>query len=107
MIKPHSCNRCKADIKFSNRKPFNMDGTPHRCMAGSATREPPKATDNQQAVLFAMAAMNAIISGQIQAGGVDHVHRMNFHDVADAAWQAAAAMISAEKNYREDFGGDQ
>ena len=97
----YACNRCEATIFFSNKKPFNDDGTAHRCTGRPP--EPPPATQNQTAVLFAMGAMNAIITAQIQAGGVDYIHHMNFHDVADAAWQAAAAMVGAERNHRHEF----
>lgn len=96
----YSCNFCKSPIKFNQRKPFNLDGTPHRCKSSA---EPHKEAMPQQAMLFAMAAMNAIISGSIQSGGVDFIHHMNFYDVADAAWQASAAMVKREEDYRDEI----
>lgn len=103
--KLYTCNFCKEQITFSNRKPYNTNGTPHRCKGnGKATEKEPEIP--QQATLYAMAAMGAIISAQIQKGGIDHIHHMNFYDVADAAWQAASAMVKGEKNYRHEFGGD-
>lgn len=99
----YECKFCRANIKFSQRKAFNLDGTPHRCNPGQRGSEAADSAETPPAALFAMAAMNAIISAQIQKGGIDHIHHMNFHDVADAAWQAAAAMVSAEKNYRDEF----
>lgn len=111
-VKPraYKCNNCHQPITFSNRKPFNVDGTPHRCMGKNARPgkvEPEKATDNHAATLFALSAMNAIINSQIQAFGGDHIHRMNFHDVADASWQAAVAMLRAERNYRDEIAASQ
>jgi hypothetical protein len=97
----YSCNRCSASIYFAKRKPFNEDGTPHRCICKPQAQPP--ATSNQTAVLFAMGAMNAIIGAQIKVGGIDHIHHMNFYDVADASWQMAAAMVKAEANYRDEF----
>lgn len=94
----YKCNFCGKSIKFSNRKALNLDGSPHKCKTANQQK-----SDTTQATLFAMAAMNAIISGQIQSAGVNHIHQMNFHDVADAAWQAAAAMISAEQNYIDEI----
>lgn len=104
----YACNHCSAPITFVNRRPMNIDGTPHRCLGRNAKQQSPvpipSALDNSAAVLFAMSAMNAIIQGQIQAGGIDHIHHMNFYDVADASWRMASAMVSAEKNYRDEFG---
>src|SRR5690606_27926811 len=74
--KPFPCRFCGSTINFNNRKPFNVDGSPHRCMRREDSAPPPA---GQEATLYAMAAMNAIINGQIQSGGVDHIHRMNFH----------------------------
>lgn len=95
----YKCNRCRHPITFKNKKPFNQDGTAHRCIAKSQSETDPP----PQAAMFAMAAMNAIINGQIQAGGVDFIHRMNFYDVADSAWQVAAAMVKREKDYRDEI----
>lgn len=103
--RPYTCNFCKKPISFSNRKPFNSDGSPHKCKGKQDNEPEAKATDNTAATLFAMSAMNAIITAQIQKFGGDYVHHMNFHDVADASWQAASAMVNAEKNYRHEFGG--
>jgi len=98
--KSFTCRFCGSAISFNNRKPFNVDGSPHRCMRREDSAPP---SVSQEATLYAMAAMNAIISGQIQSGGVDHIHRMNFHDVADAAWQVAVAMVKAEENHRHEL----
>ncbi|HEX5362358.1 MAG TPA: hypothetical protein VFW49_14930 [Fluviicoccus sp.] len=98
------CKFCQQPITFSNRKPYNKDGTPHRC---KRTEKADATTESQpQAALFAMAAMNAIINASIQAGGVDYIHHMNFYDVADAAWRMAAAMVNSEKNHRSEFGSE-
>lgn len=102
--KSYTCNFCKQPIKFSQRKAFNKDGTPHRCK--SAQTAETKATP-ETATLFAMAAMNAIINASIQAAGVDYIHSMNFYDVADAAWKVSAAMIRKEEEYRDEFGGSK
>lgn len=103
----YKCRYCDAPISFKNRKPFNSDGSAHRCRAESNAKAPADKAD-LQAVLFATGAMSAIISGQIQAAGVDHIHHMNFYDVADAAWRVAAAMVSRERVYREELAdGDQ
>ena len=99
--KAYTCNFCREPITFNQRKALNKDGTPHRCK--TTGRAHPSAEANTQATLYAMAAMNAIISGSIHSGGVDHIHRMNFYDVADAAWQCAAAMVKSERNYRDDI----
>jgi|GEM_PF-2550984 len=104
---PYKCRFCKSEISFKNRKPLNPDGTAHHCKAYRAEKQAPAPAvpADPQPMLYALAAMNAIIGGQIQAGGVNFIHSMNFHDVADAAWQVAAAMVSAEKNHRDEFGG--
>lgn len=99
--KNYTCHSCKAPIGFKDRKPINKDGTPHRCGQNRPAEPKP---DTTQATLFAMAAMNAIVSAQIQAGGVDHIHHMNFYDVADAAWRLAAAMTKREGEYRNEIG---
>jgi len=99
--KKYTCHSCKAPINFKDRKPINKDGTPHRCLQKRAAEPEPVAP---QAALFAMAAMNAIVSAQIQAGGVDHIHHMNFYDVADASWRLAAAMTKREREYRNEIG---
>jgi hypothetical protein len=101
--KAYTCNFCQQPIVFNQRKPFNKDGTPHRCRSGQQPQEAKETP--QQATLFAMAAMNAIINASIQVGGVDFIHSMNFYDVADASWRAAAAMVSREKAYSDEFGG--
>lgn len=102
----YSCNFCKAPISFSSRKPFNPDGTQHRCKSKGQEQQPdPKPSENPQVALYVMSAMNAIISGQIQKFGGDYIHHMNFNDVADASWRAAAAMVKAEENYRYEFQG--
>ena len=101
--KGYTCNFCSQPIKFMQRKAFNKDGSPHRCKTGQRQKEQPPETP-QQATLFAMAAMNAIINASIQAAGIDHLHRMNFYDVADASWRMAAAMVSKEQAYREEIG---
>lgn len=99
--KAYTCHSCKAPIDFKDRKPINKDGTPHRC--GSKRQAEPEQAS--QAALFAMAAMNAIVNAQIQAGGVDHIHHMNFYDVADAAWRLSAAMVKRECEFRHEMGG--
>lgn len=97
----YTCNFCRQPINFSNRKPVNKDGSPHRCRSGTTTKE--KQPAQPQATLFAMAAMNAIINAQIQVGGVDFIHTMNFYDIADASWRVAAAMVSKEKAFAEEY----
>lgn len=105
--KAYTCNFCKAPINFNQRKAFNKDGTPHRCRTadGALKAQEPQPAD-QQATLFAMAAMNAIINASIQSGGVDYIHSMNFYDVADASWRVAAAMVSKEQSFRDEYGSD-
>lgn len=99
----YTCNFCRQPINFSNRKPFNKDGSPHRCKSGAAANEKQSPQGGQpQATLFAMAAMNAIINAQIQVGGVDYIHAMNFYDIADASWRVAAAMVSKEKAFADE-----
>lgn len=95
----YTCNFCREPINFSNRKPLNKDGSPHRCKSRASAE---KEQAQPQASLFAMAAMNAIINAQIQAGGVDYIHTMNFYDIADAAWRVAAAMVSKEKAFADE-----
>lgn len=100
----YTCNFCHEPINFRNRKPFNNDGSPHRCKARSpADKGQLHQGEQPQATLFAMAAMNAIINAQIQVGGIDHIHAMNFYDIADASWRVAAAMVSKEKVYAEEY----
>lgn len=97
--KVYRCKSCNGGIKFSGGKAFNhVDGTPHRCYKKKEAPPVP-----QDGTLFALGAMNAIVNAQIQAGGVDFIHRMNFYDVADSAWRLAAAMHKKEKEFREDF----
>jgi len=99
----YTCNFCHEPINFSNRKPINKDGSPHRCKARVPGDKSQAAQSEQpQATLFAMAAMNAIINAQIQAGGVDFIHAMNFYDIADASWRVAAAMVSKEKAFADE-----
>lgn len=98
---PYKCKFCQETIKFQNRKALNPNGTPHRCRADGKGSEYDSVA--HQANLFALGAMNAIMSAQIKVGGVDFIHHMNFQDIADASWQAAAAMISAEKNFRNEI----
>lgn len=100
----HMCNFCRQPINFSNRKPFNKDGSPHRCKSSAtANKEQPPQYDKPQAAVFALAAMNAIINAQIQVGGIDHIHVMNFYDIADVSWRVAAAMVSKEKAFSEEY----
>ena len=100
----YKCNHCSVSITFRQRKPFNQDGTPHRCLGRNAPkRDQPPLTENGAVTLFAMGAMQAIIQGQIAAGGVDFIHHMNFYDVADAAWRLAVTMKNKEKEYRDDI----
>lgn len=99
----YTCNFCRQPINFSNRKPFNKDGSPHRCKSGAtANKNESPQTEQPQATLFAMAAMNAFINAQIQVGGIDFIHHMNFYDIADASWRVAAAMVSKEKVFAEE-----
>lgn len=103
----YKCNHCSNPITFKQRKPFNQDGTPHRCLGRNApNREQPPLTENGAVTLFAMGAMQAIVQGQIAAGGVDFIHHMNFYDVADAAWRLAVTMKNKEKEYRGDITED-
>lgn len=102
----YQCTFCQQPIRFKDRIPYNQDGSRHTCKRdGAAPGKAEPAEVPQEAKLYAMAAMNAIISASIQSGGVDFVHKLYFPDVADAAWRAAAAMVEAEKNYRDEFGG--
>lgn len=102
----YQCYRCRYPITFTNKKPFNEDGTPHRCIANShKSPKQPIPPAPHEATLYALAAMNAIINGQIQAGGVDFIHHMHFGDVADAAWRMAAEMARAERQHRDEFIG--
>lgn len=95
----YQCKNCQGQIFFKAKKAFNKDGSPHLCLG----KKPENRLAPQEAVLYAMAAMNAIVNAQIQAGGVDFIHHMNFYDVADAAWRLASAMHSSEKNFRGEF----
>lgn len=103
----YQCKFCRSEITFKQRKPFNPDGTPHRCKSGGVQGSSMEEKETPpQAVLFAMSAMNAIVNASIQAGGVDYIHHMNFYDVADASWRLAAAMVSSEKQFRREFGDE-
>jgi len=98
----YECRFCGKPITFVQRKAYEPGGGLHRCQRDAkAGQHSHDSKPPEQATLFAMAAMNAIINGQIQAGGVDFIHSMNFHDVADAAWRIAAAMVHGEKNYQD------
>lgn len=100
----YKCYKCGLTITFMNRVAYDGNGI-HKCKGKNSqvTKDPEPAP---QAVLFAMAAMNALIQAQIQHGGIDHMHRMNCHDIADLSWQMAAAMIKGEENYRFELTGD-
>ncbi len=102
--KQYTCNFCSQPIDFKHRKAHNKDGSLHKCRSAVKSGEPqPPQPPPHQATLFALAAMNAIINAQIQAGGVDFIHTMNFYDIADASWRVAAAMISKEKAYADEY----
>lgn len=94
------CFKCNQKIVFINRKAYNTDDTPHVC---SGKQMESKQEVPQQATVFALGAMNAILNAQIQVGGIDSIHHMNFYDIADAAWRVAAAMVSKENEYREEI----
>lgn len=103
-MKAYTCNRCQKPIIFNgDRIPRNPDGTKHKC--GGSSKPQPAQPAPQEATLYALAAMNAIINGQIQAGGIDFIHHMHFGDVADAAWRMAAEMARAEIQHRDEFVG--
>jgi len=99
--KQYKCYHCNALIVFKSKVAHNADGTRHLCKSKKSNESP--APPPQQATLFAMAAMNAIIGAQIQAGGVDEIHRMNFYDIADASWRVARAMVEKEKVFSDEF----
>lgn len=104
----YKCNHCAKPIDFRQRKPFNQDGTPHRCLGrNTQPQDAAPLTKDGAVTLFAMGAMQAIIQGQIAASGVDFIHHMNFYDVADAAWRVAVTMMNKEKEFRDDITKEQ
>lgn len=107
------CVSCGASIIILDAELFNMgDHQKHVCRQMNVSCSDVNNVTPSNAVMYANSAMNAIIAGEIQAGGQQGgMHALNFNVVAEFAWQAAAAMVRREKVYRarmaeEPEGGD-